>query len=68
MTFDTAAAKSMESVVHNDHLYRVPSCSLIGKTMTVSNLVFELFNNSFDDVISPWKLRILKVRPNEVHL
>ncbi len=40
----------------------------IAETMTISNLVFELINDSLNDVISPWKLSIPKVCPDEVHL
>jgi len=39
----------------------------IGETMTVSDLVFKLINDFLNDVISPWKLSIPKVCPNEVH-
>jgi len=67
MSFNTTAGELMESVVHDNHLYRVPGCLRIGETMTVSNLVFKLINNSLDDVISPWKLRMLKVCPDKVH-
>ena len=56
MSFNATAAEFMESVVHNNHLYRVPGCLRISKTMTISNLGFELINNSFNNVISPWKV------------
>jgi len=67
MSLNTTAGELMESVVHDDHLYGVPGCPMISKTMTISNLVFELIDNSLDDIVSPWKSRMLKVCPDELH-
>ena len=43
----------MESAVQNDHLYRVPGCVVISKTTAIGNLMFELINDSLDDIVSP---------------
>lgn len=57
----------MESAVQNDHLYRVPGCVVISKTTAIGNLMFELINDSLDNIVSSWKLRVLKVSPDEVY-
>lgn len=67
MSLNTTTGELMESVVHDDHLYGVPGCPMISKTMTISDLVFELINDSLNDVVSPWKSSIPKVYPDEVH-
>ena len=67
MTFNTTAGKPVKAIVHNGHPYGVPGCPMISKTMTISNLVFELINDSLNHIVSSWKLRMLKVCPDEVH-
>jgi len=67
MSLNAATGESMESIVHNNHLDRVPDCFRIGETMTVSNLMFKLINDSLNDIVSPWKSRIMKMCPDEVH-
>ena len=68
MSLNTTAGELMESVVHDDHLYGVPGCPRIGEAMTISNLMFELVNDSLNDIVSPRKLRIMKTCLDEVHL
>ena len=42
MTFNTTVSEPTKGIVHNDRIDRVPGCFRIGKTMAISNLVFEL--------------------------
>jgi len=67
MSFNTTAGEFMKAIVHDNHPYRIPGCLRVGKTVTIGDLVFKLINNSLNDVVSPWQLRISKVCPDEVH-
>jgi len=67
MSFNTTAAESMKAVVHNDHLYRVPGCPMIGKTIVIGDPMFEFINDSFNNVVGSWELRILEICPDKSH-
>lgn len=49
MSFNATAAEFMQSLVDNNHLYTVPGCLGIGKTIAVGDLMFKFISNSFND-------------------
>ena len=66
VSFNTAAGEFVESVVHNNHLQTIPGCISIFKTMAVCYLMFELVNNSFNNIVSSGQSGISKVCPDEL--
>lgn len=57
----------MKAVVDDNYLYIVSGRPRVNKTMATGDHMLELVDNPFGDVVSPWKLRITGMYPDEVH-
>lgn len=68
MLFNQSAGEFVKAIAHDNHLYGIPDSLRASKTMPITNLIFELLKNSFDNVTSSRKLRMLKPCSDEVDL
>ena len=60
MSFNTTTGELVKTIIHDNHLYRVPGCFGISKATAVIDFVFEFTNDCFNEIVSSWKLRTIK--------